>query len=143
MNILQLIADNLHLLSFLIIIAKVHKSKTVQELSYRTFEIYFVVFLTRYANIFSIWISAYTLTYKILFLSATGYLIFLIRVKKPYKLGYNPLLDNFPHYFFLYPLALTIAVLFHISASTYRYSFKYFEYFLSFSIWLEAFAIIP
>ena len=101
---------------------------------------YFVVFSARYLDLFLYFVSYYNTLMKILFLSATGYLIYLIKFKKPFCLGYDAKVDNFNHYLFIYPLALILTILFHVSART---SFFHFEYFWSFSIWLEAFAIIP
>ena len=40
---------------------------------------------------------------KILYLSSTFYIIYLIRMKKPYCLSYDPISDSFPHYKILYP----------------------------------------
>lgn len=61
-------------------------------------------------------------------------------MKKPFSLGYDSKSDNLNHYLFIYPGVLILTIIFHIA------SFKshfYFEYFWSFSIWLEAFAIVP
>ena len=140
MNIFQFIADMLHLGSFLLIINQIRKTRSVQELSYRTQEIYFLVFLTRYMDLFLYYISAYNTIFKILFLSATASLIYLIKFKRPYCLGYDAKCDNFNHYLFIYPGVLLITVLFHVTSKT---TYYHFEYFWSFSIWLEAFAIVP
>ena len=140
MNLFQFIADMLHLGSFVIIINQILKTQSVQELSYRTQEIYLVVFLTRYMDLFFYYISLYNTVFKILFISATAYIIYLIKYRTPYCLGYDPNLDRFNHYLFIYPLALTLTVLFHIRN---RDDYYFYEYFWSFSIWLEATAIIP
>lgn len=102
---------------------------------------YFVVFCTRYMDLFLYFVSYYNMIFKILFLSATAYLIYLIKMKKPFCLGYDAKVDNFNHYLFIYPLVLVLTILFHVS--TRFTSYYHFEYFWSFSIWLEAFAIIP
>ena len=81
------------------------------------------------------------MVFKILFLSATAYLIYLVKMKKPYCLGYDPKADNFNHYLFIYPPVLILTIIFHVT--TRSTSYYHFEYFWSFSIWLEAFAIIP
>ena len=91
-------------------------------------------------DLFLYYISAYNTIFKLLFLSATATLIYFIKFKKPYCLGYDKNADNFNHYLFIYPPVLLITILFHVSSS---YSYYYFEYFWSFSIWLEAFAIVP
>ena len=139
MYIFQFIADMLHFLSFLIIIKQIKKTRTVSELSYRTQEIYLIVFLSRYMDIFLYFISLYNLTFKIMFISATCYIIYLIRFAKPYCLAYDKNTDSLNHYLYIYPSALILTILFHMNSNYY----KTFEYFWSFSIWLEAFAIIP
>ncbi len=99
-----------------------------------------MVFSARYMDLFLYFISFYNTVFKLLFLSATACLIYLIKFKKPYCLGYDAKADNFNHYLLIYIPVLVITILFHITA---RSNFYHFEYFWSFSIWLEAFAIIP
>ena len=140
MNLFQLVADVLHLSSFFIIINQILKTKSVQELSYRTQEIYLVVFCFRYMDLFLYYISLYNTIFKILFISATAVIIYLIKFKKPYSLGYDPNLDRFNHYMFIYPLIIIVTVMFHITDRT---PYLWYEYMWSFSIWLEAVAIVP
>ena len=90
-------------------------------------------------DLFLYFVSIYNTIFKILFLSATIYIIYLIKFAKPYCLGHDKNLDSFNHYIFIYPGALVVTILFHLSGGYY----EYFEYFWSFSIWLEAVAIIP
>jgi ER lumen protein retaining receptor len=101
---------------------------------------YLLVFVTRYMDLFLYYISVYNTVFKILFISATSYIIYMIRVKKPYCLGYDPKSDSFNHYLFLYPAVILVTVLFHISN---RQQYLYYEYLWSFSVWLEAVAIVP
>lgn len=142
MNVFQICADLLHLASFIIIIHQILKTKSVQELSYRTQEIYLVVFSARYMDLFFEYsvLSRYNIIFKILFISATAYIMYLIRVKKPYSLGYDAKLDRFNHYLFIYPVVLVLTVLFHVQNYT---QYRWYEYMWSFSIWLEAVAIVP
>ncbi len=140
MNVFQFLADMLHFASFVLIINQIRKTKTVQELSYRTQEIYFVVFCFRYMDLFLYYVSLYNTTFKLLFISATSYLIYLIKIKKPYCLGYDSKLDSFNHYVFIYPVVLVVTILFHLQSSK---RFYYYEYLWSFSVWLEAVAIVP
>ena len=101
---------------------------------------YLVVFLTRYLNIFTVFISFYNTIFKILFVSATSYIIYLIRVKKPYSLGYDPKSDSLNHYLFIYPAVILVTIFFHLTSNK---EYKVYEYLWSFSLWLEAVAIIP
>ena len=109
-------------------------------MSYRTQEMYLVVFMTRYMDLFLYYISLYNTVFKILFIAATSYIIYLIRAKKPFCLGYDPKTDSLNHYLFIYPVVLLVTVVFHLSS---RKEYLYYEYLWSFSVWLEAVAIIP
>jgi ER lumen protein retaining receptor len=93
MDIFQLIGDFLHLIAVLMLILKILASKNVSGkyflylgLSYKTQEIYLVVFLTRYIDLLLGWKTFYLFIMKISFISLTAYTIYLIKFKKPYNL---------------------------------------------------------
>ena len=99
-NVLQLIGDFLHLLSFIIIIYKIIHDRSCKGVSAKTFEIYLLVFCTRYLDLFMYFISLYNTSMKILFLSASAFIIYLIRKNKKYNLDYGRIKeDSFPHVF--------------------------------------------
>jgi len=50
MDLFQLIGDFLHLIAVLMLLLKILANKNVIGISYRTQEIYLVVFLTRYSD---------------------------------------------------------------------------------------------
>lgn len=149
MDIFQLIGDFLHLVAMLMLVLKIIATRSVfgswlsdVGLSYKTQEIYLVVFLTRYIDLFLGWKSFYLFIMKILFIAMTAYTIYLMRVKNPLKLvwtcltqTYTPTEDKFPHYF-LYLGAFIMSVIIHKS-------FNPIDFMWSFSIWLEAVAILP
>lgn len=56
-------------------------------LSYRTQELFLVVFLARYIDLFLGWKTLYVFVMKIVFISLTGYTIYLMKFKKPYSLS--------------------------------------------------------
>ena len=72
---------------------------------------------------------------KILFITITGYTMYLMRYRKPFCLSYDKDSDSFPHYY-TYLGALFMAVLIHKSLNP-------MDFIWSFSIWLEALAILP
>ena len=72
---------------------------------------------------------------KILFIAITAYTMYLMRYKKPFCLSYDRDSDAFPHYY-VYLAALFMAVIIHKSLNPLDFTW-------SFSIWLEAFAILP
>jgi len=83
MNIIRLLADLLHLLSFIIIIAKLLKSRSCRGVSCKTQEIYLVVFILRYMDLFMYFISVYNTLMKVLFIGCTIFIIYLMRASIP------------------------------------------------------------
>jgi ER lumen protein retaining receptor len=57
----------------------------------------------------------------------------------PYKLGYDKELDSLNHYAFIYPPVLLMTILIH---TTNRYT-GFWNITWTFSVWLEAVAIVP
>lgn len=88
MDIFQLIGDLMHLFSLLMFLIKMLGSKNVIGMSYKTQEIYMVVFLTRYSSMFFInhWGSLYFNIMRIVFIAITAAIIRIMRFKRPYKL---------------------------------------------------------
>ena len=109
-------------------------------MSYRTQELYLLVFITRYSLTFSNPMhNKYATTMKVLFLLGTFLTIFMMRFKRPHSLTYEKLHDKFPHYITIYPLAIILTIMFHITIS--HHVLK--QYLWSFSIILEAFVLLP
>jgi len=139
-NIYRLTADFLHIVSFVMLILKIRKSKNCIGLSCKTQILLLIVFCTRYSDIlydFELQLSyPYLLVMKILFISATAYTIFLMRFQKPYSESYDASVDNFKHWYFLI-LGACVAALIINGGWNMR------DYIRSFSIWLEAVAIFP
>lgn len=73
---------------------------------------------------------------KTLFITATGYIINLMKFEKPYCVSYDALGDDFKHWRYLVPGALVLALFIHRG-------WTITDYIWSFSIWLEAVAIFP
>ena len=136
MDIFQLFGDFLHLMAVLLLVLKILANRNVvgnsilinAGLSYKTQEIYLVVFVTRYIDLLLGWKSLYIFIMKILFISITAYTMYLMRYKKPFCLSYDRDSDSFPHYY-VYLAALLMAVIIHKS-------FNPLDFTWSFSIWL-------
>ena len=84
MDVFQLIGDFLHLVAILLLLLKILASKNVVGLSYKTQELFLVAFCLRYLDMFTIWVSLYNTLMKVFYISATAYIIFLMRKKRPY-----------------------------------------------------------
>ena len=89
----QYIADLLHLLSYVVLIKQIIFNKSVhgsqslnREISYRTQEMFFLVYIFRYGDIIWNRHSIYLTTMKIIYIGITIFIIYLVRVKKPYCL---------------------------------------------------------
>lgn len=94
-----------------------------------------VVFASRYLDLLFGWRSLYAFLMKIIFIGVTAYTIYLMRFKKPFNLSYDKESDALPHYY-VYGAALILAIIIHKSLNP-------LDFLWSFSIWLEAFAILP
>eukprot|EP00331_Platyophrya_macrostoma_P034215 CAMPEP_0176456736 /NCGR_PEP_ID=MMETSP0127-20121128/31473_1 /TAXON_ID=938130 /ORGANISM="Platyophrya macrostoma, Strain WH" /LENGTH=218 /DNA_ID=CAMNT_0017846767 /DNA_START=37 /DNA_END=693 /DNA_ORIENTATION=- len=137
-NLFRLTGDIIHLLSFVILIQKIRRSKNCLGLSLKTQELYLTVFLTRYLDIYYYWSyqTYYLFFMKLLFIGCTAYTIYLMKFEKPYCLSYDPTGDDFPHWKVLIPGAMIAALIIHRD-------WTFLDYLWSFSIWLEAVTIFP
>ncbi len=136
MNFFRFIADSLHLLSFIIIIYKLHKDKSCRGVSAKTQEIYLIVFCTRYLDLFLYFVSFYNTLMKILFIGVTIYILYLMHISVPLKNTYNRKTEDiFPHVY-LIPFALIMTIFIHSN-------WDWWEFTWSFSLWLESVAIFP
>eukprot|EP00742_Colponemidia_sp_Colp-10_P004142 GILJ01004420.1.p1 GENE.GILJ01004420.1~~GILJ01004420.1.p1 ORF type:complete len:245 (+),score=22.75 GILJ01004420.1:84-737(+) len=136
MNIFRLCGDMLHLLSIILLLMKIRKSKNCAGISCRTQELYLLVFCTRYLDLFLYWVSLYNTVMKLAFIGLTAYILYLMRFKAPYCITYDKLNDSFPHWLYL---VAPCAVLGIVLPSEY----DLIEMLWSFSLYLEAVAIFP
>lgn len=66
----------------LILIQKMHKSRSVKGISFRTQMLYLVVFATRYLDlVIGPWYSVYNTIMKLFFLGSSAWIVYLMRVK--------------------------------------------------------------
>ncbi|GAD99467.1 er lumen protein retaining receptor, putative [Paecilomyces variotii No. 5] len=134
MNIFRLLADFSHLASIFILLQKMKSSSSCSGLSFKSQALYFIVFVTRYLDLFWTFTdSAYNTTFKILFIGSSAYIIYLML--NDYKPTNDPNLDTFKVQYLLGFSAL-LALLFPA-----EYSIS--EILWTFSIWLESVAILP
>jgi hypothetical protein len=88
MDVFQLVGDFLHLVAILLLLLKILASKNVVGLSYKTQELFLVVFLTRYSDMIleNRWGSLYFNIMRFIFIGINGMTIYYMRYKRPYKL---------------------------------------------------------
>ncbi|GMT32381.1 hypothetical protein PFISCL1PPCAC_23678 [Pristionchus fissidentatus] len=133
MNIFRLLGDLSHLAAILILLWKMWASRSVSGISARSQILYFIVFVTRYLDLFTTFISAYNSLMKLFFLSSTAFTIYLMLVK--FRPTYERDSDSFRIEFLLLPTACLALIANH--------NFDTTEILWTFSIYLEAVAIFP
>ena len=136
MNLFRFLGDMSHIVSFMILLHKIVKGKSSAGISLRTQEMYCVVFLSRYVDIFWNFSSLYNWVLKLLFIGASCSIVYFMRFGAPQKATYNPELDAFPVQYLLGPCALLGLMINQDHTSP-------FEMIWAFSIYLEAVAILP
>ncbi|CAN1242595.1 ER lumen protein-retaining receptor B [Linum perenne] len=135
MNIFRLAGDMTHLVSILVLLLKIHTIKSCAGISLKTQELYFIVFLARYLDLFTQYISLYNTIMKLIFLASALSIIWYMRYHKLVRRSYDKDQDIFPHY--LLVLASFIFALFI------HHKFTIMEIMWTFSLYLEAVAILP
>lgn len=135
MNIFRLAGDMTHLLSIMLILLKIVTIKSCAGISLKTQELYTLVFITRYLDLFFRHISLYNTLMKIIFLGTSMSIVWYMRYHRVVKQKYDKEQDTFRHVFLIVP-CLLLAVFIHKK-------FTFTEILWAFSIYLEAVAILP
>jgi ER lumen protein retaining receptor len=133
MNIFRLAGDLSHLLAVVVLLAKIWKSRSCSGISGKTQILFAIVYTTRYLDLFTNYISLYNSFMKIVFLSASFATVYLIYFK--FRATYDSNHDTFRIEFLLAPVTLLALIVNH--------EFTIFEVLWTFSIYLEAVAILP
>uniref|UniRef100_A0A7S3IKW6 ER lumen protein-retaining receptor n=2 Tax=Strombidium inclinatum TaxID=197538 RepID=A0A7S3IKW6_9SPIT len=136
MNIFRLVGDMLHLSAILILIYRIRKSRNCIGLSCKTQEIYLVVFALRYMDLFMYYISLYNTSMKVLFISLTIFIIYMMRFQKPFCTTYDAMGDDFPHFKILVPAAVVLTLIVQSGWTPWELTW-------TFTLWLEALAFLP
>lgn len=135
MNVFRLSGDMTHLLSIMVLLLKIHSMKSCAGISLKTQELYALVFATRYLDIFTNYISFYNTAMKIIFLVTSFTIVWYMRYHKVVRQTYDRDQDTFRHHFLIIP-CLLLALLINP-----RFTVR--EVFWTFSLYLEAVAILP
>jgi ER lumen protein retaining receptor len=111
-------------------------------ISVRTHELFLVVFVTRYLDLFTTFYSVYNSVMKILYIVSTAMIIHTIRFKEPIKSTYDQSQDTFLHWRFAVAPCAAVAFFTHLLGSGIA-KFDAIELLWTFSIYLESIAILP
>lgn len=142
-DLLKYCGDICHLLSFIVLIYNMRKKKNCLGVSYRTQEIYLIIFLFRYSDIFFIkQTSAWNLIFKFLYIGLCSYSIYLIRFQRPISVSYEAMLDKFPHRTILLPVAVLLGLVLQ-DYSIWGAQYPFYHKVYNITVVLEAMAIIP
>ncbi|CAH9116760.1 unnamed protein product [Cuscuta epithymum] len=135
MNIFRLAGDMTHLLSIILLLLKIRTMKSCAGISLKTQELYVMVFLTRYLDLFTRYYSFYNTIMKLVFIGTSIGIVWYIRFHKVVKQTYNKDQDTFRHYFLIPPCFLLALLV--------NPQFTVIEVLWTFSLYLEAIAILP
>ncbi|KAG7361559.1 ER lumen protein retaining receptor [Nitzschia inconspicua] len=142
LNILRKLGDASQLVAIALLILQLVKAKNARGISVRTQELRLTVFMTRYLDLFTSYFGPYNTIMKLVLISATMYIIILIKYTEPYKTLYNPSQDSFPHWKFAVLPCVVLSFFVHMIGSKLD-GFSFIEWAWTFSIMLESVAIIP
>ena len=133
MNVFRLCGDVSHLLAMIMLLVQILKIKSCAGLSGKSQVFYLLVFLTRYADIFTTFYSVYVTVVKVIFVLLTALTVYLIYGK--FKKSYDE--KNEPKCVEL--VILPCAAL----ALMVNHQFTFLEFLWTFSVYLESVAILP
>jgi len=133
MNLFRLLGDLSHLASIFILLHKIQTTRSCRGISFKTQALYVGVFVTRYLDLFYNFVSVYNSVMKLFFIASSCYILYLMKFK--HRPTHDPSIDTFKLEYILAP-CLVFGLLFN-------YKFTFGEISWSFSIWLEAVAILP
>eukprot|EP00614_Pseudopedinella_elastica_P012976 CAMPEP_0172612186 /NCGR_PEP_ID=MMETSP1068-20121228/31761_1 /TAXON_ID=35684 /ORGANISM="Pseudopedinella elastica, Strain CCMP716" /LENGTH=220 /DNA_ID=CAMNT_0013416333 /DNA_START=147 /DNA_END=809 /DNA_ORIENTATION=- len=139
MNIFRLAGDMSHVVSIFLLIVRLLASKQATGISLKTQELFLLVFITRYLDLFTTYYSLYNSIMKVMYIAATGYIVYMIRFKEPWRSKYDASQDSFLHLKFAVAPCAVLAVLTQVVSM----SLDPVELLWTFSIYLEALAIVP
>lgn len=142
MNIFRLAGDMSHLFSIVVLLLRLRVAKNAQGISVRTHELFLLVFITRYLDLFTHFYSIYNSVMKIVYILSTSMIIYAIKYQEPIKSTYDKAQDSFLHWKFAVAPCAAIGVLTYVLQHGFA-KFKLIEALWTFSIYLESIAILP
>ncbi|KAI0090602.1 ER lumen protein retaining receptor-domain-containing protein [Irpex rosettiformis] len=133
MNLFRLFGDLSHLASIFILLHKIQTTRSCRGISFKTQALYVAVFTSRYLDLFYEWVSLYNFLMKVFFISSSVYILYLMKFK--FRPTHDPSIDTFKVEYLIGPCVLLSFI--------FNYSFSFTEILWSFSIFMEAVAILP
>merc|ERR1712130_154619 len=125
----------MHLLSIVVLLLKIHHTQSCRGISLRTQELYALVFVCRYLDLFTRYVSLYNTLMKMIFLASSFTILYYMRVHRVVRRTHDKEQDTFRVVFLIGPCA--------VAALLINQEFSMMEILWTFSIYLEAVAILP
>jgi ER lumen protein retaining receptor len=141
MNLFRLAGDMSHVFSIIVLLLRLRVVKNAHGISIKSHELFLIVFVTRYLDLFTTFYSVYNSVMKILYICSTAMIIFTVRATQPFKSTYDKAQDSFLHYRFAVLPAFIVALITHLIQ--HKFSIKPLDLLWTFSIYLESIAILP
>jgi len=133
MNIFRLAGDISHLLAIIILLLKIWSTRSCAGISGKSQLLFALTYTTRYLDLVTNYISLYNSSMKVIFLAASYATLYLMYLR--FKATYDHNHDTFRIEFLLIPTVLLSLLINH--------DFAPLEILWTFSIYLEAVAILP
>lgn len=141
MNIFRLAGDMSHVFSIIVLLLRLRVVKNAAGVSVRTHELFLVVFVTRYLDLFTTFYSIYNSVMKVLYIMSTAMIIYTIKVKEPIASTYDKAQDSFLHWKFAVAPTAVVTLITHLIQ--HGLAFRPMDFLWLFSIYLESIAILP
>lgn len=141
MNAFRLAGDMAHVFSIIVLLLRLRVVKNAAGISVRTHELFLLVFVTRYLDLFTTFYSLYNSCMKVLYIVTTASIIYTIRYQEPICSTYDKAQDTFLHWRFAVLPCLVVATITHLIGG--KFSVNPIELLWTFSIYLESIAILP
>jgi len=133
MNIFRLLGDLSHLAAVLILLLKIWKTRSCAGISGKSQILFALTYTTRYLDVFTNYVSLYNTSMKVIFFAASYATLWLIYMK--FKATYDSNHDTFRIEFLLIPVTILSLI--------FNHEFTVLEILWTWSIYLEAVAILP
>lgn len=114
MNLFRFAGDMCHILSIVVLLLRLRVTKNAIGISIKTQELYLLVFVTRYLDLFTDYYSLYNTAMKIIYISSTALIIYTVKITEPFKSNYDSAQDSFLHWKFAVAPVAVIALITNI-----------------------------
>mmetsp|Transcript_16449 Transcript_16449/g.50369 ORF Transcript_16449/g.50369 Transcript_16449/m.50369 type:complete len:199 (-) Transcript_16449:474-1070(-) len=140
MNVFRFVGDMSHVFSIIVLLLRLRVAKNANGISLKTQELFLIVFVSRYIDLFTRFYSLYNTFMKIAYICSTATIVYMIRKTEPLKSTYDKTQDSFKHLEFAVAPSFGLACVWNLFGP---HRFDIMEILWDFSIILESITIIP